>query len=182
MNGTKLKNPLNFDEEIQIDEEYLAMSRDKYTEEKITKEYNHVYRLYAIIVHEGYSTVSGHYYSYIKNQETGFWYKYDDDSVKSIGKDLSNVKSDIQYAYILFYKKQYLNYKKLTCSQPHQHQAMMADDQDSEHQFITAIQENRVPSFYRQLKSSNYNPIDYFETEDPSTSFKIQIDTSPKPA
>ena len=67
-NGSKLKNAVNFDEEIQIDAEYLSLNQQKYTtqQEKI-REYNHFYRLYAIIVHEGYSTSSGHYYTFIKN-------------------------------------------------------------------------------------------------------------------
>ena len=42
-----------------------------------------------MIVHEGYSTSRGHYYSFIKNEENGIWYKYDDEDVKPIGKDLS---------------------------------------------------------------------------------------------
>lgn len=66
--GAKLKNPLNFDEEIQIDAEYMVLNNnDKLRNEEIAKELNHVYKLYAIIVHEGYSTSSGHYYSYIKS-------------------------------------------------------------------------------------------------------------------
>ena len=66
--GKKLQNPLNFDEEIQIDAEYLSLNKQKYfTNESINKELNHVYRLYALIVHEGYNCDRGHYYSYIKN-------------------------------------------------------------------------------------------------------------------
>ena len=58
----------------------------------MNKEINHIYKLYAVIVHEGYSTSRGHYYSFIKNSEDKIWYKYDDDSVKPIGADLSSVK------------------------------------------------------------------------------------------
>lgn len=90
--GSKLKNPLSFDEEIQIDEEYMALNQQKYSKEQMNKEINHIYRLYAIIVHEGYSTSRGHYYSFIKNSEDKNWYRYDDDSVKIIGPDLSSVK------------------------------------------------------------------------------------------
>lgn len=87
--GTKLKNALNFDEEIQIDAEYLSLNRQKYqTDEQINKEFNHIYRLYAIIVHEGYSTSSGHYYSFIKNTENNLWYRYDDDVVRLVGPNL----------------------------------------------------------------------------------------------
>lgn len=50
------------------------------------------YSLYSVIVHEGYSTFQGHYISFIKNSQNGFWYKYDDDNVKFIGSDLKSVK------------------------------------------------------------------------------------------
>lgn len=117
--GAKLKNPLNFDEEIQIDAEYMVLNNnDKLSPEEIAKEVNHVYKLYAIIVHEGYSTSSGHYYSYIKNQDhpqkdtnceaQSMWYRYDDEVVKLVGPNLSSVRRSTQNAYILFYKKYYL--------------------------------------------------------------------------
>ena len=111
-NGTKLKNPLSFDEEIQIDAEYMSPGTDRSSGAEISKEYNHVYNLYAVIVHEGYSTSRGHYYSYIKNDESGIWYKYDDDEVKPVGKDLNGAKRFTQNAYILFYKKSYLNFQE----------------------------------------------------------------------
>lgn len=55
----------------------------------MNKELNHVYRLYALIVHEGYNCDRGHYYSYIKNQETNIWYRYDDENVKPVGANLN---------------------------------------------------------------------------------------------
>jgi len=76
--GSKLKNTLNFEEEIQIDSDYLSLDKEKYSESAQNKEFNHIYRLYALIVHEGYSTGSGHYYAYIKNNEK--WYCYNDDT------------------------------------------------------------------------------------------------------
>lgn len=118
-NGSKLKNPLSFDEEIQIDAEYMALDSKKHNNDSMTKEFNHVYNLYALIVHEGYSTSRGHYYSFIKNQATGIWYKYDDDEVKPIGKDLNSVKKLIQNAYILFYKKNFLDCGEKKCVQEH---------------------------------------------------------------
>ena len=113
-NGTKLKNPLSFDEEIQIDEEYISLNPNKFSEEYINKEINHIYRLYAVIVHEGYSTSRGHYYSFIKNSENKIWYRYDDDVVKPVGKDLSTVRKYTQNAYILFYKKIYISEQKVS--------------------------------------------------------------------
>lgn len=87
---------MQFDEELQIDADYMNLNPSKYgTTEEIGKELNHVYHLYAIIVHEGYSTANGHYYAYIKNQGTNIWYKYDDEEVKPIGKDLKSVQRSI---------------------------------------------------------------------------------------
>lgn len=139
-NGSKLKNPLSFDEEIQVDAEYMALNQNKMSEEQMTKELNHVYNLYALIVHEGYSTSKGHYYSFVKNQATGIWYKYDDDEVKAIGKDLQSVKRLIQNAYILFYKKNYLDCEERSCMQEHQHPGSKE---------MSAISRSRSPSFYR---------------------------------
>lgn len=139
-NGTKLKNPLDFDEEIQIDSEYLALNNIKYsTYQQIEKEYNHVYRLYAIIVHEGYSTAKGHYYAFIKNQDNQLWYKYDDDNVSKVGPNLSSVKKNTNNAYILFYKKFYLENKK-----SNQSGFMSMPVQ----QGISGIGRSRSPSFF----------------------------------
>jgi len=93
----------------------MALTKEKYTQDQITLELNHVYNLYAVIVHEGYSTSRGHYYCFIKNQSTGIWFKYDDDDVKPVGKDLSSVKRFTQNAYIMFYKKHYLDCKRSQC-------------------------------------------------------------------
>lgn len=52
------------------------------------------------MVHAGYTTNSGHYYSYVKNSN-GVWYCMDDSSVSQVS--LSTVLS--QKAYMLFYSK-----------------------------------------------------------------------------
>lgn len=119
----------------------MALNK-KHSTVQVTKEFNHVYNLYALIVHEGYSTQKGHYYSFIKNQATGIWYKYDDDEVKAIGKDLSSVRRLIQNAYILFYKKNYLDCEESMCEQEHHHPGSRE---------ISAISRSRSPSFYRQM-------------------------------
>jgi hypothetical protein len=112
-----------------------------------------------VIVHEGYSTSRGHYYCFIKNQATGIWFKYDDDDVKPIGKDLSSVKKFTQNAYILFYKKHYLDCQKTQCH-----------NQDTNPQeVITSISRSRSPSFYHQLQNRTIdNQIDYFEKVRPA--------------
>lgn len=100
-NSTKLKNPLEFEETIKIDKEYMTMSdkqKNSYSSDYINisekernQEENHRYNLYALIIHEGFSTQQGHYFCFIKNNKTGLWFKYDDDQVKCIGYDLKSV-------------------------------------------------------------------------------------------
>ncbi|OXB81070.1 UNVERIFIED_CONTAM: hypothetical protein H355_005000 [Colinus virginianus] len=57
-----------------------------------------MYRLYAVLVHSGYSCNSGHYYCYVK-ASNGQWYQMNDHIVRS-----SNIKVVLnQQAYVLFY-------------------------------------------------------------------------------
>jgi ubiquitin carboxyl-terminal hydrolase 36/42 len=56
------------------------------------------YRLYAVLVHSGYSTNSGHYYAFVKNS-AGIWYRMDDCSVSQVS--VATVLK--QHAYMLFY-------------------------------------------------------------------------------
>jgi len=123
-----LKNPLEFEEEIKIDKEFLAINSGRYavynklmrtksmlnyheeiniTDEDREREESHSYHLYSLIVHEGYSTAQGHYYAFIKHAETNLWYRYDDDVVKLIGPTLQSVKRQTQQSYMLFYQKKY---------------------------------------------------------------------------
>ncbi|CAG9331409.1 unnamed protein product [Blepharisma stoltei] len=60
-----------------------------------------IYELYAVLVHMGYSSRSGHYYSYIKGPNNE-WYIANDLSVLKV--NLNKVLND-RSAYILFYKK-----------------------------------------------------------------------------
>lgn len=112
-NGTKLKNPLEFDEVLRIDKEFLSINSGRYgTHRKLMRsgtmvnyddkidisdvdrqrEESHQYHLCSLIVHEGYSTNQGHYYAFVKHQDNNLWYRYDDDNVKLVGPDLSSVK------------------------------------------------------------------------------------------
>ena len=56
------------------------------------------YSLYAVLVHSGHSTHSGHYYSFIK-APSGVWYLMDDSRVRQVGE--RHVLD--QRAYMLFY-------------------------------------------------------------------------------
>ena len=86
------------------------------------------YELTGILIHSGASLQSGHYYSFIKDQETNKWYKFNDSKISEydIDNDLEkecfgNINSKKnQYgkgAYLLFYTKKgcvdsYKNYEK----------------------------------------------------------------------
>lgn len=58
------------------------------------------YRLYAVLVHSGYSSNSGHYYCYVR-ASNGIWYLMNDSTVRQV--TLKAVLS--QQAYLLFYTK-----------------------------------------------------------------------------
>ncbi|XP_068717808.1 ubiquitin carboxyl-terminal hydrolase 36-like [Montipora capricornis] len=58
------------------------------------------YRLYAVLVHSGYSSNSGHYYCYVR-ASNGVWYQMNDSMVRQVA--LKSVLS--QQAYLLFYTK-----------------------------------------------------------------------------
>lgn len=63
------------------------------------------YRLYAVLVHEGFSTFSGHYYCYVKNSND-VWYCMNDSDVRQVPeKSILN-----QTPYLLFYER-VINYQ-----------------------------------------------------------------------
>ena len=86
------------------------------------------YELTGILIHSGASLQSGHYYSFIKDQESNKWYKFNDSRISEydIDKDLEkecfgniNSKKNQQGkgAYLLFYTKKecikkYKDYEK----------------------------------------------------------------------
>ncbi|KAJ3416098.1 Ubiquitin carboxyl-terminal hydrolase 36 [Chytridiales sp. JEL 0842] len=57
-----------------------------------------IYNLYGVLVHSGFSTNSGHYFSYVRGPN-GVWYETDDSEVRQVG--LKTVLA--QEPYILFY-------------------------------------------------------------------------------
>jgi len=59
-----------------------------------------------MIVHEGYSTATGHYFSIVRNEASGKWCKYDDHQVTE-ADSLEDLKGKTEHAYILFFKKFY---------------------------------------------------------------------------
>ncbi|CAB3994187.1 ubiquitin carboxyl-terminal hydrolase 36-like [Paramuricea clavata] len=67
------------------------------------------YKLYAVLVHSGYSCNSGHYYCFIK-AANNHWYQMNDSSVRQVS--LKTVLG--QQAYLLFYIKDYHTQKEKT--------------------------------------------------------------------
>jgi ubiquitin C-terminal hydrolase len=65
------------------------------------KQYSHIYDLYGICNHFG-SALGGHYTSYIKNNNDGKWYNFNDTHVTKID-DVNNIKTS--NAYCFFYRK-----------------------------------------------------------------------------
>lgn len=68
------------------------------------KRESHKYNLISMVIHEGYSTNSGHYYCYVKNSN-GLWYCINDSNVSQV--PLSYVLK--QNPYLLFYEKEMPN-------------------------------------------------------------------------
>ena len=59
-----------------------------------------IYDLYGVVIHSGYSTNSGHYYSYCKTQ-SGKWFECDDSCISASSERVALN----QEAYLLFYQK-----------------------------------------------------------------------------
>lgn len=72
------------------------------------KEKDDVYKLTAVIVHEGTGASSGHYYSYIYKEDKHGWFVFDDNFVTSVAEEdlkarlFTSMKSR-RTAYVLFY-------------------------------------------------------------------------------
>ena len=88
--GRKINRHVEFEEHLDLGP-YMSASQ---------KTVSHLYSLYGVLVHEGHSNSSGHYYAYVK-APNGLWYCMDDTSVSSV--KLAKVLK--QQAYILFYTR-----------------------------------------------------------------------------
>jgi ubiquitin C-terminal hydrolase len=84
----KITKHVKFTETLDLSD---FMSEDVNTEKPM-------YHLYAVLVHSGHSTRSGHYFAFVKNSN-GVWYEMNDDDVRQVS--LSTVMK--QQAYMLFY-------------------------------------------------------------------------------
>lgn len=52
------------------------------------------YDLTAVLIHRGSSAYSGHYIALIKDRNSGFWYKFNDETIEKI--DEKSLKSGIE--------------------------------------------------------------------------------------
>ena len=84
-----------------------------------------IYKLYAIIIHKGYSSDSGHYYTIARNLDKSdnnndkSWYIFNDRDVVKIGKklNLEIVLQNLETPYLFFFEKK--NKKELVASYDH---------------------------------------------------------------
>jgi len=61
-----------------------------------------VYELYGVVIHEGNSTNSGHYFSYCKNMINNRWYECNDEHIGAMTNESQVLNKE---AYLLFYQK-----------------------------------------------------------------------------
>ena len=90
MSGRKISKQVEFDPVLDLSP---YMSHRPKTPE--------VYDLYGVLVHQGHSMHSGHYFCFVKGGANGDWHKFDDTRVALTAE--RNVLG--QHAYILFYIK-----------------------------------------------------------------------------
>lgn len=88
LSGRKISRPVTFDEELDLGP---FMSRRPPVPA--------LYDLYGVLVHQGHSMHSGHYFCFLKGAGTGEWHKFDDTRVHATSA--RNVLG--QLPYILFY-------------------------------------------------------------------------------
>ncbi|KAJ2822924.1 hypothetical protein FBU31_004446, partial [Coemansia sp. 'formosensis'] len=78
----------------------LSLSMKGYVSANSTERGPYEYSLYAVLVHAGGSSRSGHYYSFVKSS-AGVWYELNDSSVRQVSE--RTVLG--QTAYLLFYER-----------------------------------------------------------------------------
>ena len=88
----KIKNFIEYDKEIDLNN--FSLSSVNKNKEKTS------YRLNSILIHEGSSIYSGHYYCYVRVSDNN-WYCFNDDSVRKVEES----KVLKQTPYLLFYEK-----------------------------------------------------------------------------
>jgi ubiquitin carboxyl-terminal hydrolase 36/42 len=90
LSGRKLSKPISFGESLDLSP-YLSTK----------PEVPALYDLYGVLVHQGHSMHSGHYYCFVKGAGGNEWHKFDDTRVHT--SSIRNVMG--QLPYMLFYIK-----------------------------------------------------------------------------
>ena len=124
--GRKLTNNIIFPFTFSLDMKYLSSElADKETngypkedhapmshssplfpQDKDLVKRRHTYELYAMIIHQGYSSQIGHYYCLIRHS-TGQWIKFDDEKITLIEENEKLLQLS-QKAYICFYERKWI--------------------------------------------------------------------------
>ena len=100
--GKKNTNIIPYPKKFNL-KNYMSAAVDKNSgaAKSSTQLKDYIYDLYAVIVHEGRSTHSGHYYSYCRGfEKENQWYKCNDSHISK----LDGIEGALgKEAYILFY-------------------------------------------------------------------------------
>jgi hypothetical protein len=85
--------------DIAFDEQ-LVLRGKHFTDESLTVHY----RLYAVVVHSGQTRQSGHYYSFVRPNINGQWWRFNDSDVsKTTFNQITHLHQDEGCPYLLFY-------------------------------------------------------------------------------
>jgi hypothetical protein len=96
----KIKKFIKYDSEINYLDKFLFSKNHKLSFDGNDTHEPYKYKLYAVLVHDGFSINSGHYYCYIKNSND-MWYVMNDSFVGRVSE-----KEVLQQTpYILFYER-----------------------------------------------------------------------------
>jgi len=166
--GNKVDKDVSYTSKLNI-RKYMSNQ----TEEDVS------YELYAVVVHSGFSSNCGHYYSYAK-APNGKWYCFDDTRVRQV--TVEQVLDD--QAYLLFYSRKHSSTKKQNDFKPiiDQHRSINTNQSDIGIPVKRKLQNGSTPDKLQKLnvptligksmlknKSFKFNSISFYgksKTED----------------
>ncbi|XP_055373247.1 transcription factor mef2A [Condylostylus longicornis] len=94
---TKIVKQFEFPLELKIDTKILASK--KYSAKQ------KLYRLFAVVYHDGKEAIKGHYISDVYHSGYSNWLRYDDANVKPIGENSVLRPRGLRVPYLLFYRR-----------------------------------------------------------------------------
>ncbi|XP_028406528.1 ubiquitin carboxyl-terminal hydrolase 36-like isoform X2 [Dendronephthya gigantea] len=129
------------------------------------------YKLYAVLVHCGYSCNSGHYYCFIK-AANNHWYQMNDSSVRQV-----NLKTVLcQQAYLLFYIKEHNIHKEKTNST--QKQPARNSCTNSTEGFHQKQHSNAPKVISERSNKDDKTAAQQFPAKRPESSWKASVETN----